>query len=222
MIESSNMLRGETVTEYGNMTLDEYRDALASSNPTPGGGTAAAVALAQGAALTVMVCNLTEGKEKWNAGWDAALVCRNIATPLLELSHKLASKDAHSFDDVMLAFKLPKETDLEKQLRKNAIHEGTLKAAKVPLETAKHAYSLLQTLPELATHGNGNAVTDVGVAGLLVSAACKGALFNVEINLNSLPEDMGIDLRSELESIRSDCRDKSRELMHAVHDRMQA
>jgi len=57
---------------------------------------------------------------------------------------------------------------------------------------------------------------------LLVSAACKGALFNVEINLNSLPEDMGSELRSKLESMRNECRDKSREIMHAVHDRMQA
>ena len=82
------------------------------------------------------------------------------------------------------------------------------------------AYELLAALPLLASSGNANAVTDVGVAGLLISAACKGALFNVEINLNSLPEDMAGELKVELDDLRMKCRDTAREIMHTVHDRM--
>ena len=124
------------MTEYGEMTLDQYRDALASDAPTPGGGTAAAVALSQGAALAIMVCNLTEGKEKWKAGWGDAQACRNIATPLLELGHQLASDDAGAFDGVMSAFKLPKNTDDEIEDRRSAIQNATLDAAMVPMKTA--------------------------------------------------------------------------------------
>jgi formiminotetrahydrofolate cyclodeaminase len=84
------------------------------------------------------------------------------------------------------------------------------------------AYELLNVLPDLASTGNGNAVTDVGVAGLLVSAACKGALFNVEININSLPDDMATPLRTEMDELRIHCRDKAREIMHRVHERLQS
>ena len=210
------------MTEYGDMTLDQYRDALASNAPTPGGGTAAAVALSQGAALAIMVCNLTEGKDKWKGGWGDANACRNVANPLLELGHQLASDDAGAFDDVMLAYKLPKNTDDEIEKRRSAIRNATLGAAMVPMNTATSAFELLELLPALARTGNANAVTDVGVAGLLVSAACKGALFNVEINLNSLPDDVGNDLRTQLDELRNLCRDASRDVMNAVHDRMQS
>ena len=212
----------DLMTTYGDYTLDEYRDALASNDPTPGGGTAAAVALSQGAALTMMVCNLTLGKERWNEGWSIAESCIKVAEPLLERGHQLASEDAEAFDQVMAAFRLPKSNDDEIALRKSAIQDGTLNAAMVPMETARMAYELLHILPDLASYGNANAVTDVGVAGLLVSAACKGALFNVEININSLPDNLAASYRDEMEGLRVQCRDKAREVMHCVHERMQS
>ena len=210
------------MTDYGRMSLAEYRDALASDAPTPGGGTAAAVALSQGAALAVMVSNLTLGKERWEDGWSTAEACVKIAEPLLERGHQLAREDAEAFDLVMDAFRMPKSNEDEIAVRKSAIQDGTIGAAMVPMETAKLAYDLLNILPDLASTGNGNAVTDVGVAGLLVSAACKGALFNVEININSLPDDMATPLRTEMEELRIDCRDKAREIMHRVHERLQS
>lgn len=208
------------MSDYGDMTLDQYRDALASKSPTPGGGTASAVALSQGAALAIMVCNLTDGNEKWRAGWNDANACRIVATPLLELGHQLALDDAAAFDMVMSAFKMQKNDEDEIQIRRVAIEKATLEASMVPMHTANSAFELLELLPALATTGNGNAVTDVGVAGLLVSAACKGALFNVEININSLPEDIGAEMRIQLDDLRIKCRDTSREVMRTVHDRM--
>ncbi len=207
---------------YGDMTLDEYRDALSSSEPTPGGGTAAAVALSQGAALAVMVCNLTLKSDKWEEGWGSANQCLAIANPLLERGHVLAYEDAHSFDGVMDAFRMPKSNDEDIELRRAAIHSGTLEAANVPLETAKLALDLLTTLPELAETGNSNAVTDVGVAGLLVSAACKGALFNVEINLNSIPTEIGLHQREEMNEIREKCQRLSRSVMQTVNEKMRS
>ena len=141
------------MSEYGDMTLDQYRDALASNDPTPGGGSASAVALSQGAALAIMVCNLTHGKEKWKDGWGDAEACRNIASPLLELGHQLAMDDAKSFDDVMSAYKLPRNSDEERLSRSMAIQNATLNAAMVPMETANRAYELLRCYPPSPAQG---------------------------------------------------------------------
>ena len=203
------------------MTLTEFQDALASKNATPGGGTAAAIALGQAAGLTEMVCSLTIGSEKWSDGWQAAENARTIALELLSHAGKLANEDSAAFDTVVAAFRMPKSTDEEKEIRTNAIRQGTLLAAKVPLETAQRGMELLHTLQPLAEKGNGNAASDVGVASLLASAAVKGALFNVEINVASLPPEMAAAVVEESKGMREACSNVARGIMHAVHDRIQ-
>ena len=206
--------------DWSDMTLREFQTALASSSPTPGGGTAAAVALGQAAALTCMVCDLTLGKERYQEGWDVAEKAIGIAVPLLSRSLDLAKEDSSSFDLVMGSYRMSKETEQEASIRLAAIQEATLGAAEVPYETAELALKLLQSLPELARKGNPNAVSDVGVAALLASAACKGALFNVEINLTSLPDEFGAEMRSNIPTIQESVRKVSREAMDAVRDRL--
>lgn len=207
--------------KWMDMTLREYQAALASSSPTPGGGTAAAIALGQASALSIMVCDLTLGREKWKEGWSHAESTQLLAIPMLNRSGELAQADSDAFDDVMACFRLPKESDDEKNARKNAIRDTTLRAAEVPFETAQHAMNLLVKLPSLAKYGNANAVTDVGVASLLASAAAKGALFNVEINLQSLPENMGMELRQQLPAMKERIRTSAREVMDEVRLRME-
>ena len=202
------------------MSVREFQAALASSSPTPGGGTAAAVSLGQAAALAVMVCDLTLGKEKWEGGWPTAEHVQALAIPMLNRAGVLASEDSDAFDAVMGSFSLPKSTDDEKDARRTAIRSAMMTAASVPFETATLAMNLLQGLPELARLGNANAVTDVGVAGLLASAAAKGAVFNVEINLQSLPDDYAIEMRTALPQMKESIRAASREVMDAVRDRM--
>ena len=82
------------------------------------------------------------------------------------------------------------------------------------------ALELLKLLPELASKGNSNAVSDVGVAGLLASAACKGALFNVDINLGSLPDDYAKEIRENAPAIQDECRILSRKVMDAVREKL--
>ena len=202
------------------LSVREFQAALASSSPTPGGGTAAAVSLGQAAALAVMVCDLTLGKEKWEGGWPTAEHVQALAIPMLNRAGVLASEDSDAFDAVMDSFGLPKSTDDEKDARRTAIRSAMMTAASVPFETATLAMNLLQGLPELARLGNANAVTDVGVAGLLASAAAKGAVFNVEINLQSLPDDYAIEMRTALPQMKESIRAASREVMDAVRDRM--
>ena len=202
------------------MTLGDFQDALASSDPTPGGGTAAAVALGQASALTRMVAQLTLGKEKWKEGWSAAEKAELIVQQTYQRAGELAQLDSDAFDQVMASFRMSKNSDEEINLRRTAIRQATLKASEIPYETVELGMELLACQEALAQTGNGNAVSDVGVAALLTSAAIKGALFNVEINLQSLPEEMGVEMRVNVPKIRILCSEISRKIMHAVHERM--
>lgn len=201
---------------WADITLREFQDALASSNPTPGGGSAAGVALGQAAALAKMVADLTIGNDKYSDGWAIAESVNTIAIPLLEEGLNLAQLDSEAFDAVVAGFKLPKSTDDEKTIRKEEIRNSMLGAAKVPYDTACYALELMKLLPDLATYGNNNAVSDVGVAGLLASTALKGAIFNIEINLNSLPESYGTDMRNHLPTLSNEGKIQSRLCMEAV------
>ena len=207
-------------TPWMEMTVRDFQAALASSSPTPGGGTAAAIALGQASALTIMVCDLTIGKEKWKEGWQISEKSLMKAVKIMSRSGELADEDSDAFDSVMESFRLSKDTDEEKENRRNAIRAATLTATEKPFETAQLALELLELLPELASKGNANAASDVGVAGLLASAACKGALFNVDINLGSLPEEMATEIRDQIPEILDKSRSLSREIMDCVRDRI--
>ena len=202
------------------MKLRDFQAALASSSPTPGGGTAAAISLGQASALTIMVCDLTIGKEKWSQGWGIAEKALVNSVKIMTRAGELADEDSEAFDEVMASFRLPKGSEDEVMKRRTAIRDATLNATKKPFETAELALNLMELLPELASKGNANAVSDVGVAGLLASAACKGALFNVDINLASLPEEMAEEIRISAPEIKEKARILSRKIMDEVRDRI--
>ncbi len=162
-----------------------FLDALASKEPTPGGGAAAAVALGQSAALVTMVANLTLGREKWSDGWATAGLAKAVAEPILERCLELAADDIAAFDEVMAAWRSPKE----EQGRRGRIQAATLRAAEVPLETAELALQLLEIIPPLADSGNANAVTDAGTAALLAHASALSACLNVRVNAADLNEE---------------------------------
>ena len=210
---------GESM-KWIDMTLAEFQLALASSEPTPGGGTAAAIALGQATSLTMMVTSLTILNTKWADGHEAAHKAEEVCNELYLRTGDLAQLDSEAFEQVMKSFQMHKTTEDEIKKRKNTIRKSMLNAAEIPFQTAELGMKLLNCLEELAIRGNGNAVSDVGVAALLASAAVKGALFNVEINLQSLPIDTGVGMRSNIDKIRLDCSKVSRRVMHAVHERI--
>ena len=98
------------------------------------------------------------------------------------------NEDAASFDAMVAARKLPKETDAEKAARARAMQDAAKRAAEVPMETARCAATLLSRVPLVAEKGNPNAASDAGVAALLLASAAEGALLNVGINLGSIPD----------------------------------
>jgi methenyltetrahydrofolate cyclohydrolase len=169
-------------------TIAAFSDELSSSSPAPGGGSIAALAGTLGAALTSMVCRLTAGKKKYA---DVEAEIQMVLARSEELRASLTAlidEDTEAFTCVMEAFGLPKETDEAKHARAEAIQRAMSQAVRVPLEVM-HLCSELAALTQIAaTKGNSNSLTDAGVAALMIEAACKGAAFNVKINLGSVTD----------------------------------
>jgi formiminotetrahydrofolate cyclodeaminase len=159
---------------------------LASAAPTPGGGAAAGVAAATGAALIAMVGHLTIGKAGFEDLEDRmrALVERADAERSAFLS--LADQDAEAFEAVMAAFRLPKETDDEKAARTMRIQEAYEGAAAVPMDLATRAVDLMELAEDATAMGNPNAASDGYSAGALLFAGALSAIANVRINAAGL------------------------------------
>ncbi len=171
------------------LSVRELSERLASSAPVPGGGSAAAVAGAMGAALVAMVSALTVGRADYAAVDAAVRIIGGEAETLRGQLLRLAELDSDAYDEVMRARRLPRETDEERAVRKAAMGASFVTAAQVPLETARTAMRVLELAARIAPIGNRNAVSDAGVAAQLASAAIRGAALNVRINLPYLPPD---------------------------------
>ena len=173
-----------------------YMDVLrsiASSEPTPGGGSVAALSLAHAHSLSLMVARLTLEKEKWAEGHDAAKVSIELSEPALEEAITLAISDSEAFESVMSAYRLPKETEDEKKQRSEEIRNATIGAALAPLNTASSAQKLLSNLEKQSASCNPNALTDLASASEMALSAAKIASLNVRINLEYI-EGEDVDL----------------------------
>ncbi|MEO7646960.1 MAG: cyclodeaminase/cyclohydrolase family protein, partial [Gemmatimonadaceae bacterium] len=178
----------------GHESVTGFLGAVASSSPAPGGGSVAAHAGALAAALAQMVAGLTIGKEKY-APVDAEMKELSIrAAALTNTLSALVKRDADAYTEVSSAYALPKETDTDKAARDQAIQGALLKAADVPLETARACAEVAELALTAAERGNTNAVSDAGVAALLAEAGCKAASYNVRINATSIT-DRGVATR---------------------------
>ena len=177
-----------TDDQLASLTLERFLEVLGSDAPTPGGGAAGAIAGATGAALIAMVGRLTVGKPGFEDVENRmrSLVERADAARLAFL--ELADRDAHAFDGVMTAYKMPKETDEDKAARTAAILSGYEHAASVPLEIARAAVDLMELAEDATAFGNAKAASDgvSGAAHLYCAAIC--AIANVEINAAALKD----------------------------------
>ena len=182
----------------GGVSLSGFVSSVASSTPTPGGGSVAAHVGALAAALAQMVAGLTVGKKKY-AAVEAEM--KQVALDAADLGNTLAAlvdADARAYTGVSDAYKLPKEPDDAAVRRAEAIAVALLGASHVPLETARACARVAELAALVATRGNTNAVSDAGVAALLAEAACRGAAYNVRINVAALDDkSRGATLVSE-------------------------
>jgi len=188
------------------MTLRDYSDVLASSEPAPGGGSTAALSGLLGAALTMMVVNLSVGKKNYESLDEKIKAefmreAENVKALQQEL-YVLVDEDTKAFNKFMEAMKLPKDTEEQKQLRAKKMQEASLYALQVPLKTAECCFRLLENQGSIARYGNKNAVSDVGVGALMSLSGLEGAILNVNINLPGIAD----------EAVRSEAYDKCRRL----------
>jgi formiminotetrahydrofolate cyclodeaminase len=174
---------------FGAMTVDAFLDGMGSRDPTPGGGAAAAAAGAIGAALISMVGRLTQGRRGFEDLEErmGAMVQRADEARAEFLA--LGDRDAEAFEAVMTAFRLPKETDVERSERAAAIQRGLEGAAAVPLEIARRAVDLMELAEDATAMGNPNAASDGMTAAGMLFASVLGAKANVEINATSLEDE---------------------------------
>tara|TARA_B100001778_G_scaffold325798_1_gene321698 strand:+ start:372 stop:995 length:624 start_codon:yes stop_codon:yes gene_type:complete len=184
------------------MMNEGYMDILrsiASSEPTPGGGSVAALSLAHAHSLSLMVARLTLANDKWADGHDAAKTSIELSETGLEESILLAISDSEAFESVMSAYRLPKATEIEKNQRSEEIRNATIGAALAPLNTASSAQKLLSNLEKQCASCNPNALTDLASASEMALSATKIASLNVRINLEYIQgEDVAL-LNSKIE-----------------------
>jgi glutamate formiminotransferase/formiminotetrahydrofolate cyclodeaminase len=166
-----------------------FLDALASSDPTPGGGSASAYSAAMAASLVAMVGRVTVGKSKYADVEGEMWAMIEEATDLQQFMKEAVVKDAEAFDEYMKARRLPRDTEQEKTERIKAIQAASINAARVPLEVARESLQIMQLAVKAAELGNINAISDAGTAAALAIAAITGAGFNVRINLLGLEKE---------------------------------
>lgn len=192
-------LRKPPLTEA--VPIATFFDQVAGPSATPGGGTVAAVTGALASCLATMVANLTIGRKKYAAAeGEMAEIKRRAGALRVELL-ALGRRDSEAFDAVLKARRLPQSTPAEVAARDEAVRNADLGAARVPLETAAACRQVVEIAEIAARLGNANAISDAGVAGLLATAAGEGALYNVQINLKSLPE--GADKQAVAANLQS-------------------
>ncbi len=171
------------------LTTKEFIGKVEGSDPVPGGGSVSALCGALAAALGAMVANLTVGRKKYEEVNDLMVEnSQKLSAAVKELIEDV-DKDADAYNRVFEAFKLPKTTDEEMTLRREAIEEATKYAASIPMGVAKRVYEMLPLIESVAERGNSNAVTDACVAAMCARTAILGALLNVRINLSSIKDE---------------------------------
>ncbi|WP_018042398.1 methenyltetrahydrofolate cyclohydrolase [Methylobacterium sp. 88A] len=175
-------------TSPANETIQSFLDGLASSAPTPGGGGAAAISGAMGAALLSMVCNLTIGKKKYvEVEGELKEILDKSEALRAELTGMIAD-DVEAFDAVMGAYGLPKGTDEEKVARAARIQEALKVATDVPLACCRACREVIDLAEAVADKGNLNVISDAGVAVLSAHAGLRSAALNVYVNAKGLDD----------------------------------
>lgn len=196
------------------LTITEFLQQTASSEPLPGGGCTAALNAALAASLTEMVANLTIGRREFEAVEDEMINIAETASALRKKLQNEIDNDAHAYREVLAAFKLPKNTEEEKNRRSVAIQQAFKTAATVPLGVARDALKIMDLASRAIAKGNQNAVTD-GAVGVLVSrAAVLAAIYNVKVNLSAIKDPDFVEaLAREVEALEGQAIEKEKQIL---------
>ena len=195
-----------------------FSDEVSRETPAPGGGSVSSYVGALGTSLGGMVANLSCNTRGWENKVD---IFSEKAYEINQLREKLLSlvdEDANSFNSIMEAYKLPKDSEENKKIRSKAIKDATLYAAQIPLNIMIESYNSYEIIEFLAKEGNQNSLSDSGVACLCVHTAIHGAYLNVRINLKDATG--GEDIMKKADKILKDSHSKKEKIMKLVEDKL--
>ncbi len=219
-ILESRLFSAQSAPSAQNGRPSSFTEELAAPTPTPGGGSAGAFAGAMGAALTAMVAGLTIGKKKYAEVEAEMQAIRVMSESLRKELGQAVGDDAASFEVLMATFKLPKETEEQKQTRDAAIVNATLNAAHIPLHVSEMAVKVMELALKCARNGNINAISDSMSGFAMARASLTAAGYNVRINIHSLEDkSVGEKMLTELAELEKKADGLEEEIRNVMKER---
>ena len=195
-----------------------FSDEVSRETPAPGGGSVSSYVGALGTSLGGMVANLSCNTRGWENKVDTFSEKAFEINQLREKLLSLVDEDARSFNSIMEAYKLPKDSEENKNIRSKAIKDATLYAAQIPLNIMIESYNSYKIIEFLAKEGNQNSLSDSGVACLCVHTAIHGAYLNVRINLKDATG--GEDIMKKADEILKYSHSEKEKIMKLVEDKL--
>lgn len=208
-------------------TVEEFIEEVDSASPAPGGGSVSGLMSLLGISLARMVSHLTIPKKKFQklaasiqetfiSETKQLLAIKNQISPLIDA-------DTEAFNQIVVAFQMPKDTEEELKIRTEAIQNATLQAIKVPHEVAVLSLKALKCLGIILQYGNQQTLSDLGVATLALASGIEGALYNILINLMGLDDEKLInEYRLEVEALLVETKEKKDRIVEEVILRLKA
>jgi len=192
--------------EFKEQKIKEFLDDLSSDKASPGGGSTAALILALSVALNKMVYSLTIGKKSFEnlseVDKENMIIFNEKSKEYINKALKFMEKDRDDFMTLMDSYKLKKENEADKELRKRKIIENTINAMITPLNLARESISYYENILFAIEHGNKNLISDAGVSNILLNATIESAILNVKVNLNFLKTSQ---TKEYIENIENEC-----------------
>jgi formiminotetrahydrofolate cyclodeaminase len=202
-------------------SLHSFLDELASGAPTPGGGSAAAIMGAMGAALLSMVCNVTTAKKGHESAAPELNAVRDESEQLRARLTAMVAEDIAAFDGLMAAYRLPKSNDEEKSRRTEAIQSNLRAATETPLACARACAEVVMLSRRAGEKGFAGVISDAGVGVLAANSALRSAALNVYINAPALKDRAYADAATaELEKLLEQCALESESVFALVRSRL--
>ena len=203
-------------------SIDEFLERLAGPDATPGGGSAAAIMGAMGAALVSMVCNVSIGKKGYEAAEAELKAIRTESEALRLRLTAMVAEDVAAFDSLMAAYKLPKISEHDKTERSTAIQASLRRATEVPLDCARACALVIALARRAGEHGYRGVISDGGVGALAAFAAARSAALNVYINAPALKDrEFAQAATADLEKLLAACAAESEATYTIVRNKLE-
>lgn len=187
------MLKDKKQRKLIDMSLSAFVWETSSESPAPGGGSISAALGAMGAALGVMVANLSSHKRGWDTRWEEFAAWAEQGVQIQKRLLELVDEDTNAYNAILMAFEMAKGNDEEKAARAAAVEEATKQASLVPLTVMQEAVKTFELLSEMIKKGNPNSVTDAAVGVLATRACIRGAFLNVQVNVKGLKDRVFVE-----------------------------